>query len=67
MKQPTLVCTSSFNIVVDSGVRREKISGGVQGLGRPRRGPGGGAPRTPENFRKFAKNVLKKIVKNALF
>ena len=30
-------------------------------------GPGGGAPRTPENFRKFAKKFLKKIAKNAIF
>ena len=29
--------------------------GGIQGFGRPRMGSGGGAPRTPENFRKFAK------------
>ena len=28
---------------------------------------GGGAPRTPENFRKFAKIFLNKIAKNALF
>ena len=33
---------------------QEKISG-VQGYGRSRRGSGGRAPRTPENFRKFAK------------
>ena len=30
-------------------------------------GPGGGASRTPENFRKFAKNLLKKIANNELF
>ena len=45
-----------------------KNFGGVQGYGRPSRGPGDGArPRTPENFRKFAKKFLKKIAKNALF
>ena len=26
-------------------------------------GPGGGVPRTPENFRKFAKNFLRKLQK----
>ena len=45
-----------------SGVRRKKFRR-VQGYGRPRRGSGGGAPRTPENFRKFAKKFLKKIEK----
>ena len=45
---------------------QEKISG-VQGYGRPRRGSGGVAPGTPENFRKFAKIFIKKIAKNALF
>ena len=38
----------------------EKISG-VQGYGRPRRGCGGGALLRPENFRKFAKNSLRKL------
>ena len=28
---------------------------------------GGGAPRMPENLRKFSKNFLKKIAKNELF
>ena len=45
---------------------QEKISG-VQGYGRPPMGSGGGAPRTPENFRKFAKKFLKKIEKKELF
>ena len=41
-----------------------KISGGVQGYGRPRRASGGAAPQTPENFRKFAKkNFLRKLQK----
>ena len=40
-----------------------KISGQVQGYGRPHNGSGGGAPRTPENFRNFAKIFLKKIAK----
>ena len=44
-----------------------KISGGVQGYGRPRSRSGGGTPLTPENFRKFAKKFLKKIAKNAVF
>ena len=30
-------------------------------------GPGGGAPRKPENFRKFAKKFLKKIAKMNYF
>ena len=30
-------------------------------------GPAGGAPGTPENFRKFAKKFRKKIATNALF
>ena len=30
---------------------------------RSRKGSGGGAPRTPENFRKFAKNFLRKLQK----
>ena len=30
-------------------------------------GPGGGAPRTPENFENFKKKFLKKIAKNGLF
>ena len=45
---------------------QEKISG-VQGYGRPRRGSGGVAPLTPENFRKFAKKFLKKIAKRGVF
>ena len=40
-----------------------KNFGGVQGYGRPRRGSRGGAPRTPENFRKFVKNSLRKLQK----
>ena len=39
--------------------RQEKISG-VQVYGRPRRVPGA-APRTQENFRKFAKKSLRKL------
>ena len=49
---------------------QEKISGGggVQGRGSGLvGGPGGGAPRTPENFRNFAKKFLKKIAKNFVF
>ena len=34
---------------------------------RPRRGSGGGAPRTPDTFRKFAKKYLRKIAQNELF
>ena len=49
-----------------SGVRRKKFRG-VQGYGRPRRGSGGEPPRTPENFRKFAKIFLKKIAKMHYF
>ena len=45
---------------------QEKISG-VQGYGRPRRGSGGAAPRTPENFRKFAKKFLRKLQKMNYF
>ena len=41
---------------------------GVQCYGLPRRGSGGGRePRTPENFRKFAKQFLKKIAKMYYF
>ena len=55
-------------ILAISGVRRKKFRGGVQG----RRsglvgGPGGWAPRTPENFRKFAKNSLRKLQKMLYF
>ena len=39
----------------------------VQVYGRPRRGSGGRAPGTPENFRKFAKKFLKKIEKMHYF
>ena len=41
---------------------QEKISG-VQVMAGLVGGPGGGAPRTPENFRKFAKNSLRKLQK----
>ena len=34
---------------------------------RPRRGSGGGALRTPDTFRKFAKKYLRKIAQNELF
>ena len=44
-----------------SGVRRKKFQG-VQG-----RGSGGGASRTPDNVRKFAKKFLKKMAKNGVF
>ena len=44
----------------------EKFSG-VQVYGRFRRGSGGGASRTPEKFRKFAKKFLKKIAKMHYF
>ena len=41
---------------------QEKISGGAQGRGSGLvGGPGGGAPLTPENFRKFAKNSRRKL------
>ena len=43
----------------------KNFGGGVQGYGWPRRGYWGGAPRTRENFRKFAKNH-KQISKNEL-
>ena len=42
----------------DSDVRRKNFHGGFK-VG----GPGGGAPRTPENCRKFAKKFPKKIAK----
>ena len=45
----------------------KNFGGGFKVLAGLVGGPGGGAPRTPENFRKFAKNFLKKIAKNALF
>ena len=54
----------AFTILQNSGVRRKKFRGGgfkvMAGLVG---GTGGGAPRTPENFRKFAKKFLKKIAK----
>ena len=60
-----LMC--SYSNDQDQWRPQEKISG-VPGYGRPRRGSGVGAPRTPENLRKFAKKFLKKIAKkNALF
>ena len=41
--------------------RQDFGSGGGDTLGgRPRGGPGGGAPRTPEKLRKFSKNFLGK-------
>ena len=47
---------------------QEKISGGVQGRGSGLvGGPGGGAPRTPENFRKFAKKFRRKLQKLLYF
>ena len=49
------------------GLRRKKFRG-VQGRGSgPVRGPGSGAPRTPENFRKFAKNSRRKLQKMLYF
>ena len=60
-KKTKYVKTRYFNSVAYAG----KISGGP-GSGRPRRGYGGGAPRKPENFRKFAIYSLKNY-KNALF
>ena len=42
--------------------RQDFGSGGGNILGgRPSRGSGGGAPRTPENFLKFGKNFLRKL------
>ena len=35
--------------------------------GQPRGGSGGGAPRTPENFRKISKNLLWKLLKMHYF
>ena len=49
-------------ILGDSGACRKKFRE-VQGYGRPRRGSGGGAPQTPENFLKFAKKFLRKLQK----
>ena len=47
---------------------QEKISGGVQGRGSGLvGGPWGGAPRTPENFRKFSKNSPRKLQKLLYF
>ena len=44
------------------------FTGGFKvGRVRPRRGSGGGAPRTPENFRKFAKNSRRKLLYFRLF
>ena len=43
-------------------------SGGGNTLGgQPRGGSGGGAPRTPENFRKFSKNFFRKLFKMHYF
>ena len=53
-----------LNVV--SGVRRKKF-GGFKGMACLVGDPGGGAPRTPENFRKFAKKFLKKIAKRHYF
>ena len=50
-----------------SGVRRKKFRGGFKVMAGLVGGPGGGAPRTPENFRKFAKKFIKKIAKKELF
>ena len=47
--------------------RTREIFRGVQSYGRPRRGSGGGAPRTPENFRKFAKKIIQEIAKMHYF
>ena len=60
------ISLNSLNVDMHSGVRRKNFRG-FQGYGRPRRGCGGGAPLTPENFRKFAINFLKKIAKMHYF
>ena len=73
-----LVCVVGFNVPITSEVpsfrivhlqwrTQEKNSGGAQVYGWPRRGSGGGAPRTPENLRKFANTFLKKIEKMHYF
>ena len=51
--------------ILTSGVRRKKFRG-IQCYDRPRRGSGGGVPRTPENFLKFAKKFLNKIAKKCI-
>ena len=57
----------SCNTWASSGVRRKKIRG-VHGRGFGLvGGPGGGAPRTAENFRNFAKKFPKEIAKNVVF
>ena len=46
----------------------KNFGGGVQGRGSGLvGGAGGGAPRTPENFRKNCKKFLKKIAINVVF
>ena len=54
------------SILMDPWRTRKLSMGGVQGYGRPRRGSGGGAPRMPEKFRKFAK-YFRKIAKTHHF
>ena len=57
----------SLELILISGAARISVRGGGNILGgRPRRGSGGGAPRTPENFEIFQK-IVKKIAKNGLF
>ena len=50
-----------WNIASCSGVRRKKFRG-VQDYGWSRRDRGE-SPRTPENFRKFGKNFVRKLQK----
>ena len=54
-----------YNICISAAPPRFRFGGGDTLGGRPRKGSGGGAPRTPENFRTFSKNFL--IANNALF
>ena len=51
---------------ISGGARISVRRGNTLGS-RRRRGPVSGAPRTPENFGKFAKTFLKTIAKNAVF
>ena len=52
----------------NSGVARILVRGWGNSLGgQPRVGSGGGAPRTPENFRKFSKKFFRKSLKMHYF
>ena len=60
---------NKFNLNANySGAARISVGGGNILGGRPSRGSGGLRPRTPENFRKFAKkNFLRKLQETHTF